>query len=71
MFLINIRPDVGWGFSLDFCSLIAFQESLFFNSRSFPFSLKCENFMSFSSLCAATKYIVLSNEYHDQKQKPA
>lgn len=27
--------------------------------------------MSFSSLCAATKYIVLTSEYHDQKQKPA
>lgn len=34
-FLINIRPDVGWGFSLDFCWLLAFQESFFYFIFSF------------------------------------
>lgn len=76
MFLINIRTDVGWGFSLDFCSLIAFQESLgipfiFLIVDLLIFFFKLETFMTFSSLCVATKkYVVLTREWHDQKQKP-
>lgn len=77
MFLINIRTDVGWGFSLDFCSLIAFQESLgipfifLIVGLLIFFFFKLETFMTFSSLCVATKkYIVLTRDWHDQKQKP-
>lgn len=45
----------------------------FFNSGSFDFFFffKLETFMTFSSLCVATKkYIVLTRDWHDQKQKP-
>lgn len=70
-FLINIRPDVGWGFSLDFCLLFAFQESIFY-SRSFSFfffflmSWKLD--VVFQPV--TTECIVLATKWHGQKQKP-